>query len=267
MSTQSASNRFWRGSNPILWGLVLSGLVLTIVACLSTQVNDVGQTIYSRFLSSSPNEMGDTLAGIFASLAFIWIVVTVFLQSAELREQRAEIAKTNDHMSAQRFEAMFFELVATMNSIVDAMDIKKEDGGAVLETGRDCFRYFYREFRDNTAGSRVYQTKEIAPYLTGYEAVFDKHRTNLGHYFRFLYNALRAIEEDPNSTLTHKKLFRALLSDDELVIIFYNCLTDRGKNMTRFAESYSLFDNLHQERLGHSDHINLLSQKCFGERK
>lgn len=47
---------------------------------------------YITYLGS-PNEIGDTLAGFAGALAFVWLVVTVWLQATELREQREEIAK------------------------------------------------------------------------------------------------------------------------------------------------------------------------------
>ena len=43
------------------------------------------------FLESPPNEIGDALAGFSGALAFIWLVVAVWLQSKELGLQRNEI--------------------------------------------------------------------------------------------------------------------------------------------------------------------------------
>lgn len=42
-------------------------------------------------IKSRPNEIGDTLAGIAGTLAFLWIIVTVQLQSRELKAQREEL--------------------------------------------------------------------------------------------------------------------------------------------------------------------------------
>jgi hypothetical protein len=36
-------------------------------------------------------EIGDPLAGIFAPLAFLWLVAAVLVQSQELQEQRKEL--------------------------------------------------------------------------------------------------------------------------------------------------------------------------------
>lgn len=46
---------------------------------------------YKAFLFSKPNEIGDTLAGFAGALAFLWLVVTVMLQSKELKAQREEL--------------------------------------------------------------------------------------------------------------------------------------------------------------------------------
>ena len=48
----------------------------------------------TAFWNSRPNEIGDTLAGIAGALAFLWIIVTVMLQSKELAAQRAELQLT-----------------------------------------------------------------------------------------------------------------------------------------------------------------------------
>ena len=43
------------------------------------------------FLTDKPNELGDFLAGTFAPVAFLWLVLGFFQQGAELRLQVREI--------------------------------------------------------------------------------------------------------------------------------------------------------------------------------
>lgn len=50
-------------------------------------------TKWDAFVSSSPNEVGDTLAGFAGALAFVWLIATVVLQGQELKEQREEFEK------------------------------------------------------------------------------------------------------------------------------------------------------------------------------
>ena len=49
----------------------------------------------------SVNELGDTLAGAFAPVAFLWLMGAVFIQSQELKAQREELDETQEVMRAQ----------------------------------------------------------------------------------------------------------------------------------------------------------------------
>ena len=48
------------------------------------------------------NEWGDFAAGVFAPIAFVWLVVAVILQSTELREQRKELTLTRKEFKHNR---------------------------------------------------------------------------------------------------------------------------------------------------------------------
>jgi hypothetical protein len=93
---------FWRTKNPIAWGAILTIALAALVATLAILPGPEGVKRYSEFSNLTSNEIGDTLAGIFAPLAFIWIVVTVFLQSLELAEQRKELALTRTELQLAR---------------------------------------------------------------------------------------------------------------------------------------------------------------------
>lgn len=71
----------------------------------------------NRFLSSNPNEIGDTLAGFFGAGAFVWVVAAVILQSIELSMQREEFKKMVDEQKDQ---------AKALNEQVKAMNIQVE---------------------------------------------------------------------------------------------------------------------------------------------
>lgn len=57
---------------------------------------------YYRYLACREvNEVGDTFAGFFAPLAFIWLAGAVYIQSQELAAQRAELDETQAVMREQ----------------------------------------------------------------------------------------------------------------------------------------------------------------------
>lgn len=80
--------------NPMSWGATLSIAFLGLfVAYLDTE----------GLSALEPNELGDTLAGLAGGLAFIWIVVAVFMQKAELEAQREELTLTRlEHEAARK---------------------------------------------------------------------------------------------------------------------------------------------------------------------
>ncbi len=101
-------------NSPVFWGVILSTVLLLFVGWLAFQIGEEGSYNWQGFISSSPNEIGDTLAGLFASLAFIWIVVTVFLQSFELKEQRLVLNAQREEFAVMA-EAQRAQVVAMQN--------------------------------------------------------------------------------------------------------------------------------------------------------
>ncbi|OAN97634.1 hypothetical protein [Sulfitobacter geojensis] len=83
--------------NPLFVGIGTTKVFLSALAVLALLPQKVegnwSWRIWS-FLVSPPNEIGDTLAGIAGALAFLWIIVTVMLQSKELAAQREELRLT-----------------------------------------------------------------------------------------------------------------------------------------------------------------------------
>lgn len=102
-------------------------------------------TKLSRLLESSPNEVGDALAGVASTLAFLWIILTVMMQSKELKAQRSELEMTRAEHKRQRLltEA---NLIATEHdsSVRDQQDAWRHFEALLYE-----FLYAIQWHRDN----------------------------------------------------------------------------------------------------------------------
>ena len=109
----------WLFPDPI--GPVDVGFFLTIAIFLAVEwaafqpASNPTQFVnkFDEFAHMKPSEMGDAMAGVFAALAFVWIIVTVFLQSIELREQRKEFRgqrkATQDMARSMKAQAEIFK--------------------------------------------------------------------------------------------------------------------------------------------------------------
>nr|WP_275986046.1 putative phage abortive infection protein [Serratia ureilytica] len=93
------------------------------------------------------------------------------------------------------------------------------------------------------------------------------YRDELGHYFRFIYNIFKFIDESIVSNedkIKYSKIIRAQLSDYELTIIFYNCLTWRGcESFKALIEKYSIFDNIPFDLLIEHEHMRHYEMSAF----
>jgi hypothetical protein len=76
-------------------------VMMETTTCTTDIIANISWLRYPMCDSFGPNELGDTLAGAFAPLAFLWLAGTVYIQSQELREQRRELTETRDVMKAQ----------------------------------------------------------------------------------------------------------------------------------------------------------------------
>lgn len=91
--------------NPMFVGIGCTKLFLVgvaVLALLPQQNDDDWSWRLWSFITAPSNVIGDTLAGVAGVLAFLWIIVTVWLQSIELKEQRKELKGQRDELEEQR---------------------------------------------------------------------------------------------------------------------------------------------------------------------
>jgi hypothetical protein len=198
------------------------------------------------------------------------------LQRQELVETRKIYQIQSDTLKLQQFEATFFNLINLHHQIVNSIDLKSSRGeGKVVKSptdmlgpsieitkGRDCFVKFtsglYNMYGKNKreSGSLMNDTDLINKSYLDY---FEKHQSDLGHYFRNLYHIIKFIK---NSAVEKKETYigfiRAQLSNDEQIMLFYNCVSDKGrKDFLPMAIEFNLFKNLNPKTLFSEHHLEL----------
>lgn len=259
------------------WRFLFSLIALAAVALLFVaSVFYRGMNDVETFKELGP--WGDFVAGllnpILTFLSFVGVLVTIVLQRIELSQSRIELERSADALEAQirsidlqNFENTFFQMLSVHNSIVNSIDLFSSETGATTR-GRDCFRVFYTRFtkiyRDNEKkGLPKHGPRKILDI--SYKMFWKNSQLELGHYFRFLYNFYRLVDESVEARPYHAKLIRSQLSDQELLILFYNCTSEQGKNFCKYAVKYQIFDNLPTVRLLHPTHADLIDRAAFGQ--
>jgi len=199
-----------------------------------------------------------TLNTLFSGLAFSGVLLTMLFQRKDLSETRSQIA-------SQQAESQFYNLLSHQQEVVRSFDLQNKITDEVVARGRDCFRVWSESLHEIHKHSSLSFGKHDAQILP-YELVYEMGRADLSLYFRSLYSVFRFIEKcDYEGDAQFGVVLRSLLSDYELVLLFYNSLSSRGVNFQRFIYEHALFDNLDPELLLEPDHALYLNIEAFGQ--
>jgi hypothetical protein len=87
-------------------------------------------------------------------------------------------------------------------------------------------------------------------YQSIYDSVYFKLNTDFGHYFRNVYRIIKMVDEkkfsenpieDFKIKYSYTSIVRAQLCDDEIIWLFFNCLSNKGsKKFKPLLEKYSI---------------------------
>ena len=231
-------------------------------------------TNYSREIRGAFGDQFGAVNALFSGLAFAGLIYTIILQRKDLKLQRKEMkqqtqefSKENETLKIQRFENTFFNMLSQFQEVVNNLKCSRPDKSGKIETvvGReffeDAFLSIINEHRFDTEGTRAkyegmkkvielygingYTQSDIPPY-------FD-------HYFRLLYRILKYVYKNPQLSgfeeeYGYTSILRAMLSRYELVWLYYNGLSEYGRDKLKILiERYAMLKSLRDELLAETE--------------
>lgn len=209
-------------------------------------------------------QFGDSfgaLNALFSGLAFSGVLITLLMQRKDLSETRNESIR-------QQTESQFYNMLNLQQQVVQAFDLHRLGSTSLTIQGRDCFRDWGRKLktRYDELGPEYKYEETLERALSAYDKILQAHQGDLGVYFRSLYSIFRLIS---NANHVDRQGFanvvRSFLSDYELVLLFYNCLSVRGEKFKGYAKTYALFDNLDISLLPREEHVELMDKVAYGK--
>lgn len=264
-----------------LW-LIFSGVVILWIMSLI-----LIPLLYCKI--AERGQFGDSFGAVnalFSGLAFGGVICAILLQKRELKLQRKtleatqveiegqkeQLAAQNQTLQHQNFESSFFQLLGLHSEIVNSMQIR----GDKEYFGRQCFGYLLPELKSRLKMAINRNRSKTEVFNDTYEEeFFSRFQPSVGYYFRHLYNVVKFVHEHEffdEKEFTEKKrytnLIRAQLSSDELGLLFYNCLSDRGAKFKDLVEKYALFEDMPSEVLideVDEEHRKLYAPSAYGE--
>ncbi|NWB63814.1 putative phage abortive infection protein [Pseudomonas sp. F1002] len=195
-----------------------------------------------------------TLNALFSGLAFSGVLITMLLQRKDLLEARAQV-------SNQQIESQFYNMLALQQNIVAGFDFKEK--GVLLSSGRDCFKSWYTFFDSECRGLKPGGSRTVDDV---YELMWFTYQGYLSLYFRSLYSVFKFVSEcgHPESS-KFGGVVRSFLSDFELVILYYNCLSPQGHGFKKYIQEFKVFDNLDVDMLVDVRRLAELHVQSYGD--
>lgn len=250
---------------PLISALVIFAVILTTFFYYYLAVVNSWWPIAISTVSEK-GQFGDSFGlftSLFSALAFGGILFTIWYQHDELQKSR-------DYSNTQNFESLLFNLLANHNSIIEDIDIHSVTDRALVASGRDCFhRYVVRHLKPSykRLKNAAPDSDELDLARNSFGTIWLRHRHNLSHYLRFLYNIFKFIDSaeiSPEMKKKYSNIVRSQLSDYELVILFYNCLHRNGSERFKpLIEKYAIFNNLPDDLLLNPTHRGFYSSTAF----
>lgn len=212
------------------------------------------------------------LTSLFSALAFAGVAFTlamqrdqITIQKQELIEQRKEIVDSRKEIHKQGFENTFFQMLKMHNQLISEITthqtgtqgIITKDGRSVIKDMEENLKIFLNQhIRGNE--------NDLENIQLAFNRFYMKSGFQLAHYFRFLYNIFRFLSDiDIDNKELYVRLARAQISNQELFILYYNALTERGEKFQKYIIEFKLMDNLEPHQLFAMEHRELIPDAGF----
>lgn len=210
-----------------------------------------GDILVGKVFAPSLGEFGDvygSLNTLFSGFAFSGVIITILMQSADLRSTREEMKgqglqfkQQTEAMQKQVFESSFFSMMNLHNTI--SSDLRNKNKFEAI---------FFTLV--HIAQSPSHRSNKMSEHLNNIYYVFMKHEYfNIGHYFRYIYQVMKFIHSsglEKDDKFVYMNILRAQLSNYELVLLFVNCQCyERSEKFKKLVEEYAFFEHIYDADL------------------
>lgn len=144
-------------------------------------------------------------------------------------------------------------------------------GKSNIKKGREVFEYLFDKGLRTTyeeAVSIIKTKNEPLRIETAYINLFEQQGGTFGYYFRNLYRVVKYIDQSDiaeSEKIEYSKLLRAQLSKHEILMLFYNSMSSKGKEkFYDLVVNHSLLKEIEAEHLLAETHWNLYPPKAYG---
>lgn len=254
------------------FSLLLCILIFIVYAVWLVTHTDVNFTKIA-----STGTFGDSfgwLTCLISALAFWGVYRTMQMQKAEMERLKKEVDERSIREQLQAFESTFFQLINTLQNII--ADMRFYDSEMVKDfEGRIVFAKYYEKLHreicshetscllQSNADDFIRAKRILKRQSTSF---FGKRTQYFGHYFRFLINLIKFVDDssiDSGNKKRYINIIKSQLSTYEMVIMFYYAQSNYGEELKIIIEKFALFEHFPLDKLFSRKQVMLFSDTAW----
>ena len=291
------NKRTWREKLGIF--LIIIGTAVFLLYLFAMYLSGYLNSTFSIDLAKA-SDVGAFIGGVSGSMwalgGILFLYETLYSQRNEFEENR------RNYLSAQK-EATYFRYLSQLNEIIRFLSGELiNDKDNKIYVGRSYLHKIYESFKvehKSKVGSKVMNLgirnaiKEVQKsnhkevqvkfdnitlgdlektIISTYESFYANYHYNLGHFYRFVYHIVKYIidnYESDNDRHKYLGILQAQLSNDELGLLFFNCISKysmNSKGLHKFHEwidKYQLLQNIDVQNIIFAEYIDFYPETKF----
>lgn len=204
--------------------------------------------------------LGDFIGGVLGTIiAFysIYLLVRTFQNQIETNvsvtntnesviDANKSVIETNKKLVRQSelqiFDSRFNTLLNLYHKAIDSY--RSEDDKL---KGRACFEKYATDFKECGFSNHTKYKRRSTGAVSEYMVLYAKRRVELSVHLRMLYLLSRLTAEEKmkeSYRVTYARSIRGQLSEGELLLLRYNCLSPYGSKMCQYVNQFNLLKHL-----------------------
>lgn len=205
-------------------------------------------------------QFGDFFGGVIGSIITLTSFIFLYyafkeqrLANVETHETNKMIIQQNEFLKKQDDQHLYWERLSQFDTQFNTLLSLYEDSlNGYQNEDKQCGRKVLNQKVSSYLTSTSFEnsdgyTKRIQAASNKFNGFIIKYRTLINAHMRLFYQLLILLDtpyvEDSNKII-YLKIIRSQLTDEELILIRYNCLTKRGQKMQMPVFRYNILKHL-----------------------
>lgn len=244
------------------WICVVIFAVILIVLCIAYCWN------YPKFIWKDKwnldaerfGQFGDFFGGVIGSIITLTSFIFLYyafkeqrLANVETHETNKKIIQQNELLKKQDEQHLYWERLSQFDTHFNTLLSLYEDSlNGYQNEDKQCGRKVLNQKVASYIASTTFEnsdgyTKRVQAASSKFNGFIIKHRTLINAHMRLFYQLLVLLDTpylEDSSKVVYLKIVRSQLTDEELILIRYNCLTKRGQKMQMPVFRYNILKHL-----------------------